>query len=115
MFVWAAAQIGDEEWRDFPFVSPLGHQARREAQPFRSQAQPASQASSFRPGWLGLRLGWMAQREERTDGRMDGGKISPFYWTSTPIRGRCPASPMKAGQGNVVRAIDREIVEESVG
>ena len=52
-----------------------------------------------RPGWLGLRSGWMAQRGERTDvrtnGWTDGRKISPFYRTSSPIGAAALPPPMK--------------------
>ena len=63
------------EWGDFLYVHPyfrpppLGHPARPEA-------QPASQASVFRPGWLGLRPDWLGLRTSwmalREDGWTDG-------------------------------------------
>ena len=48
----------------------------------------------FKPGWLGLSAGWIAQRGERTD------KQTTYIWTENlpilqdfvPYWGRCPAS-----------------------
>ena len=37
----------------------------------------------------------MAQRGERTDGRTNGRKISPFYRTSSPIGAAALPPPMK--------------------
>ena len=49
-------------------------------------SQPASQALAFRPGWLGLRPGCMAQQGKWTDGRTNG-------WTENlPILQDCPIS-----------------------
>ena len=38
----------------------------------------------------------MVQRGERTDGQMDGRKISPFYRTSSPMGAAALPPPMKA-------------------
>ena len=111
------------KWVDLPymfvhlyvwlFIPPLGHPARLEAKPARPEAQPsrpetrpatcealtASQASGFRPCWLGIRFGWLASGLARW---LIGGnirtnvhtykrtnihyEISPFYRTSSPIK-----------------------------
>ena len=51
----------------------------RPSQPGLRLRQPA------RPEASALWPGWMAQRGERTDGRTDVGKISPFHRTLSPI------------------------------
>ena len=67
----------------------------RPSQPDLRPSQPDSQASGFRPGWLGLRLSRMTQRGEWTDGQTDrwtNGK-SPHSKGLCPILGPLPCFP----------------------
>ena len=57
-----------------------------EDQPTRSEAQPTSQASGFR-------LGWVAQRGEQTYGQMY--RKSPHSKDLVSYWGRCPASSLE--------------------
>ena len=92
------------EWKDILSIHLPSQLGLRPSQPGLRPSQPASQVSGFRDGWLGLRPGllglrpgWIAQRggtdgrmNERTDGRMDGRKISPLpknRWMDGWIKG----------------------------
>ena len=68
---------------------PEGQPARPEVQPARPEAQSASQPSLRLQAWLAgpqaLLDGPEGGTDKRTNERMDGRKISPFYRTLSPI------------------------------
>ena len=64
---------------------PSCHGGKQGSGPDRKQSPVESGdfLTILRPGWLGLRTAWMAQRDR---GRTENGrKIFPFYRTSSPI------------------------------
>ena len=87
-----------------PSPPPLGYPASPEAKPARSAAQSARlQASGFRHGWmglntdrLGLRPGWIAQRDECTDNRTDR-----KYHLKIRIKQRKETADHSMAQGNL--------------